>query len=378
MCSLRSPRPWSPPPLRAVLFAVAALVAMPARANPDISIGGVAQPEAQWQQQDPSVTIANPRNSGFALHHARLIAAGSIKGWNVLWDARVEMEMVPAFQLLDAFLAGTGELPRKGFLRVIFGQQFAPFSRQTMLPLHTLQMVDYAQLTQLAPGRQLGVSATLAMPGIPWVQLSGGVFNGKGINIVENLDQNFEYVGRLAFRPIGERAPLMESALGPNQLSVAGDISYTKQKLGDFNQNTLLAGADVFFCMFGFSAYAEYLWGNITYSTGAPKQPYHEQGFNVQAGYLLPIPGVLWRRFEVTARYEAVAPNQTVPITGPGDPTQARDAFVAGINYYHRAHNLKLMLNYTHNMQLDTVDPSGRPATYKNDSLVAQLTYRLE
>jgi hypothetical protein len=361
-----------------ILVAVLAFVPLSARASPDVYVGGVAQPQGQWQQQDDSVKITNPRNSGFALHHARLIAAGRIKGWSVVWDARVEMEMVPAFQLLDAWLAGTRELPLGGYLRVIFGQQFAPFSRQTMLPLHTLQMTEYAQLTQLAPGRQLGLSLNLALPVAPWVQLSGGLFNGKGINIVENLDQNLEYVGRLAFKPIGTRAAEMESAFGPNQVSVAGDISWTKQKLGDFNQYTLLLGADAFFCMFGLSVYAEYLWGNITYSAGAPKQNYHEQGFNAQTGYLLPIPGILWRRFEVTARWEAVAPNQTVPITGPGDPTQARDAFIAGLNYYHRQHNLKLMLNYTHNMQLDTVDATGRPATYKNDSFVVQLTYRLE
>jgi hypothetical protein len=362
----------------ALIAAALLFVPLAARASPDVYIGGVAQPEAQWQQQDPSVTITNPRNSGFALHHARLIAAGSIKGWNVKWEARVEMEMVPAFQLLDAYLAATKELIRDGYVRVIFGQQFAPFSRQTMLPLHTLQMVDYAQLTTLAPGRQLGVTVNLALPVIPWVQVSAGLFNGKGINIVENLDQNLEYVGRLAFKPIGARVPDQESALGPNQVSVAGDVSYSKQAFGDYNQSSLLVGADAFFCMFGLSAYAEYLWGNITYTAGAPKQNYHEQGFNAQAGYLLPIPGRLWRRFEVTARYEAVAPNQTVPITGPGDPTQARDAFVAGINYYHRGHNLKLMLNYTHNMQLDAVDATGRPATYKNDSLVLQLSYRLE
>jgi hypothetical protein len=368
------------PARRVLSILVAALTFTPlsARAAPDVYLGGTAQPEGQWQQQDPSVTITNPRNSGFALHHARLVAAGSIKGWNVQWDARVEMEMVPAFQLLDAWASGTKELPRAGYLRVVFGQHFAPFSRQTMLPIHTLQMVDPAQLTALTPGRQLGLSLNLALPVVPWVQVSAGLYNGKGINIVENLDQNLEYVGRLEFKPIGPRVAAIESALGPDTVSVAGDISWSKQKLGDFNQNSLLLGADAFFSMFGFSVYAEYLWGNITYSAGAPKQNYHEQGFNAQAGYLLPIPGVLWRRFEVTTRFEAVAPNQTVPITGPGDPTQARDAFVAGLNYYHRKHNLKLMMNYTHNMQIDAVDAAGRPATYKNDSLVVQLTYRLE
>jgi hypothetical protein len=365
--------------LRAVtLLAVLCSPAAALAKDYEIYVGGLAQPQLRWEQEDPNVTETNPRNSGFALHRARLIAAGALHGWSILWEARVEAEMVPSFQLLDAWLSGSGELVRGGHWRIMAGQQFAPFSRQTILPAHTLQMNDFAQLVSLTPGRQLGLTATLALPFVPSVQITGGIFNGKGINIVENLDQNLMYVGRLAYRPIGERAPLMESALGPDAVWIAADVSYTKKKAGDFNEFDLLVGADAFFSWKGLSAYAEYLWGNITYSAGAPKQAYHEQGFNAQAGYLLPIPGRLYRRFEVAFRFEAVAPNQTVPITGPGDPTQARAAYVAGINYFHRGHNLKLQLNYTHNQELDDLDVAGRKASYDNDSVVVQLTWRLE
>ncbi len=344
----------------------------------DLSLGGLAQPQLRWEQQDPNVTPTNPLNSGFALHRARLIAAGSLRGYSILWQARIEAEMVPSFQLLDAWLSASNDLPGRGYWRITAGQQFAPFSRQTILPANTLQMNDYAQLVALTPGRQLGLTATLAVPYVPSIQISAGVFNGKGVNVVENLDQNLMYVGRIAYRPIGERAPLLESALGPDAVWVAGDASYAKKSQGDFNEFDLLLGADAFFSWKGLSAYAEYFWGSITYSAGAPKQNYHEQGFNSQAGYLLPIPGRLYRRFEVAFRFEAVAPNQTVPITGPGDPTQARASYVAGINYFHRGHNLKLQLNYSHNQELDAVDVAGRKASYDNDSVVVQLTYRLE
>ncbi|HEX8953128.1 MAG TPA: porin [Polyangia bacterium] len=344
----------------------------------EVYLGGLAQPQLKWEQQDPTVTETNPRNSGFALHRARLIAAGSLRGYSILWEARIEAEMVPSFQLLDAWLSASGELTARGHWRIMAGQQFAPFSRQTILPAHTLQMNDYAQLVSLTPGRQLGLTATLALPVVPSIQVTAGLFNGKGTNIVENLDQNFMYVGRVAWRPIGERAPLMESALGPDAVWVAADVAYTKKKQGDFNEFDLLVGADAFFSWKGISAYVEYLWGNITYTAGAPKQNYHEQGFNAQAGYLLPIPGRLFRRFEVAFRFEAVAPNQTVPITGPGDPTQARASYIAGINYFHREHNLKLQLNYSHNQELDEIDVAGRKASYDNDSVVLQLTWRLE
>jgi hypothetical protein len=359
------------------LATVSSLLPSLARAAPDLYLGGIAQPQLRWEQQDPSVNETNPRNSGFALHRARLIAAGSYR-YKVLWEGRVEAEMVPTFQLLDAWLSASGDLIGRGYLRFTAGQQFAPFSRQTILPAHTLQMVDYAQLVALTPGRQLGLSGTLAVPFAPWLQISGGIFNGKGINIVENLDSNLMYVGRLAFRPIGERAPLIESALGPDAVWIAGDVSYTKKKQGDFDEMDLLLGADAFVSLKGFSAYVEYLWGSVTYSKGAPKQSYHEQGFNAQAGYLLPIPGYFWRRFEASFRFEAVAPNQTVPITGPGDPTQARASYIAGLGYYHRGHNLKVQVNYSHNQELDDRDAAGRKASYDNDSLILQLTYRLE
>ncbi|MCU1276597.1 MAG: Phosphate-selective porin [bacterium] len=363
---------------RAAILGCCLLPAAASAREWDVSLGGLAQPQLRWEQQDPNVTETNPRNSGFALHRARLIAAGSVRGYSILWEARVEMEMVPSFQLLDAWLSGSADLPGRGHWRITAGQHFAPFSRQTILPANTLQMNEFAQLVSLTPGRQLGVSATLEVPYAPSVMLSAGIFNGKGINIVENLDQNLMYVGRIAYRPIGQRAPLLESALGPDAVWVAADVSYTKKRQGDFNEFDLLLGADAFFSWKGLSAYVEYLWGNITYSAGAPKQSFHEQGFNAQAGYLLPIPGRLFRRFEVAFRFEAVAPNQTVPITGPGDPTQARAAYVAGINYFHRGHNLKLQLNYSHNQELDDIDVAGRKASYDNDSVVLQLTYRLE
>jgi hypothetical protein len=364
--------------LRSIPLAAITLLPVAARAAPEVYLGGLAQPQLKWEQQDTSVKVTNPRNSGFALHRARLFAGGWMRGLSILWKAYIEAEMVPTFQLLDAWLSGSADLPRGGFWTITAGQQFTPFSRQTILPAHTLQMVDYAQLVQLTPGRQLGVSGVLAIPYAPWLQVSAGVFNGKGINIVENLDQNLMYVGRLAFRPIGARAPLLESALGPDAVWIAGDVSYAKKNQGDFNEFDLLVGADGFVSMKGFSAYVEYFWGQIRYSTGAPKQNYHEQGFNAQAGYLLPIPGWLYRRFEVTFRFEAVAPNQSAPLTGAGDPTQARASYIGGLNYYHRGHNLKVQLNYSHNQELDDVDAAGRKASYDNDSLILQLTYRLE
>jgi hypothetical protein len=365
---------------RALALALTSIIALTSTAHAEGSLyaGGIAQPEAMWVQTQDNSKITNPQQSGFVLNHARGYAMGKYRGRYLYWEARIEAEFVPSFTLLDAYAAVSGELPKQGYWKITAGQHFVPFSRQTSLSVGDLQFTNYAQLVSLTPGRQLGATATLAIPYAPWLQAQVGMYNGKGINIIQNIDNNFEYVGRLAFRPIGPRAPLIESALGPDAVWVAVDFSYNRQNFGTYNQYQWLVGADAALSMKGFSFYGEYLWGHTTYSANAPKQKFHEQGINLQAGYLLPIPGFLYRRLEVAFRFEAVAPNQTVPITGPGDPTQARASYVAGVSYYHRGHNLKLQLNYFHNQELDDKTPDGRDATYRNDSVVLSMTYRLE
>ena len=367
-------RPW----LDCLSVAVAVVVVgSNASALPDVELGGLAQPQLKWEQQDPDVKPVVTRSSGFALKRARLIALGRMTTKSVKWEARLEGEMIPSFQLLDAYLAATVETAGDGMVRISFGQQWTPFSRQANTLVGDLQMADLAQFQSLVPNRQLGLLATLIVPYAPWLQISFGVYNGKGVNVIENLDSNFMYVGRVALRPMGARAPIIEGALGPTAIWLAGHFAYNTKNLGDYSETSVQAGADFFASYRGFSTYVEYYWGQYTYPSTAPKQPYKQQGFNAQAGYLLPIPGRLFRRFELTFRFEAVAPNQTVPITGPGDPTQARMSIVPGINYYHRGHDLKLQLNYLHNEELDDRDAAGKIASYKNDSVVFQLVYRL-
>ncbi len=361
------------PALVALILAAAA----PARAQ-NVGVGGVVQPQVRWQQQDDSAKVINPQESGFVIRRTRAWLFGDI-AWNkVKFEARVEAELMPQFQLLDAYVAASADLPGGGRWRIGLGQQFAPFSRQTVMPAAEFQMVEPALLTNFTPGRQIGITALLSVPYAPWIELSGGAFDGEGVDVVENIDSNFMYVGRLAFRPIGPRARTTESALGEDQLVVAGDVSYNVRNLGDYDETTLLAGADAFFSKWGLSAYGEFLWGQVTYPASSPKQNYKLRGINAQAGYLLPIPGVLFRRLEVAARYEEIQPNTVLQIEGPGDPNQHRASVVGEINYYHRGHSLKVQLAWSHNLELQKVDRNGNRAEYANDTLVLMVTGRLE
>jgi hypothetical protein len=336
------------------------------------------QPQLNWQQQDGNVTVAQPRQSGFALRRAR---AGFRGHWATRWVTlfgAVEAEMTPQFSLLDAFIGAMGDLPGHGFWQVEIGQTFAPFDRQSTTLAWKFQMVDQAALVQLSPQRQIGGTVTFGVPYAPWLQLTGGVYNGEGINVLENVDDKVMWVARLAFRPLGYRVPFSESAFGPTQVYLAGYFLHNVRDRGDYDETNISAGGDAFFAWNGLSGYASYLWGQFEYPAGAPKQNYDYHGATLQAGYLLPLPGRWFRKFEVAFRFEAIAPNRVVPLESAGDATQARASYIAGISYYHREHWIKVQANYYHNQELDDRDRNGLPATYENDAIYLQLTYRLE
>jgi hypothetical protein len=355
---------------------------------PDVRLTGFVQPGFEFIHADPATQTDA---QGFSLGHARALGIGEGKMGSVTFDLRLEVEGSPQFSLFDAYVAARGALQGDGSWRIVAGQHKAPFSRQILVWEPDLQMLGRhpdgtisgkAWLTELAPGHQLGVTGTIHVPFAPWIELSAGAYNGKGRNHVENVDKNFMYVGRLALRPIGPNAPLVESGLGDNQVSIAVDASYNVQNLGDYNQTDLLFGADAFGCWRGLSGYGEFLWGSTQYTSNTPMPPpvknYHSLGYNAQLGYLLPFPGRLFRRFEIVGRFEGILRNDSIPIAGPGDPNQTHYAVVAGINYFQRGHSLKGQFNYQHYILTDDTGrgAAGKAAQY--DAVFIQLTYKLE
>jgi hypothetical protein len=367
------------PRMRIAFVAVLATLACAgaAHAQPFLGFGGYFQPSYTWQQQDDQTKPQVIHQGGFSIFHARPYIVGGWKTGAVTFEVRTEAELFPQFQLLDAYVGMHADLPGRGFVRLVFGQHFAPFSRQTMLSATDFQIALPAELISLAPGRQIGFSAQLNLPYAPWAEITAGVFNGEGVDVLENVDSNYMFVGRLAFKPLGTYARPIESALGPTTVSVAGDVSWNVRNQGDYDERTLLVGADAFASWRGISAYAEYLFGNVTY-TKPTQANYHKQGLNIQAGYLLPIPGRLYRRFEIAGRFEEIQPNDNIFIEGAGDPNQVRASWVAAINYYHRGHWLKAQLAYYHNVELQQLDRNGNNAVYDNDKVLLIVTGRLE
>jgi hypothetical protein len=357
----------------------AAAFAQPAPpAETEVHVGGYLQPQVQMRQNDD---VAQFDEDGFRLRRTRLLLGAERETDEATLSLALEAELTSPVGLLDAYVSARRDLPRNGRLRIDLGQVKAPFSRQTLVSDSDLQLPEKARLTALAPDRQLGVRAIVNPPAAPWVELSGGVFNGDGRNVVDNIDEHFMFVGRVAVRPIGPTARLVESGMGQDAVSVAFSAARNLRDLGGFSEKALLLGVDAFVSLQGASATAEYLWARYRFPEGAPAMNYKAQGLNLQAGYLLPVPGRLYRRFELAARYEEVDPrypNDVFGIIGPDDEFQSERSVVGAASYYHDEHDLKLQLSFAHNIEVEDRDRTGGDATYANDTLLLQATLRLE
>jgi phosphate-selective porin len=365
------------PALPAVLLSALTLASATSSASaeeltlPKVDVGFYVQP--QLKSVENSV-VANDED-GFGVRRFRLMfsAERPLACWKIA--LRSEIEVFPNFTAQDGYLQLSGPTTF-GSLSFNLGQFKAPFSRQTLVSDSRLQLVEKAQITTLTPDRQVGFSATA---NLPYAEVSLGVFNGEGKNVVDNQDENFEYVGRLTLRAFGGDKPLklMESAFQGTQLEVSGSIAHNRRFKDTGDQIVDSYGVDGYAAYEGASLAAEYVLVKTDFEAGAVSStPFDANGFYVQAGYLLPLPGDLWRRFEVAARLEEVDRNDTVPIQQPGNAEQSQRYYTLGVSYYHWQHDLKVQLQASHIEEIEDRTAANQDANYDNDTVLLQVTYR--
>jgi hypothetical protein len=335
---------------------------------PPVDVGFYLQPQAKTVQNS---AVANDED-GFSVRRFRLLfsAERPVGCWTLA--LRGEVEVIPSFTAQDAYLVLSGPTVF-GALAFNVGQFKAPFSRQTLVSDSRLQLVEKAQITTIAPDRQVGVSATATLP---YAELSLGVFNGEGKNVVDNQDENFEYVGRVTVRPLDEHARLMESAFQGTQLEISASAAHNRRYKPTGDQTVNYFGVDGFAAYEGASLAAEYLLAKTSYEKGAVDTAFDANGFYVQAGYLLPLPAWAWRRFELAARLEEIDRNDKVPIQQAGSPDQSQRYYTVGASYYHAGHDLKVQLEASHIVEIEDLTGNKQPASYDNDTVLLQVTYR--
>jgi hypothetical protein len=180
----------------------------------------------------------------------------------------------------------------------------------------------------------------------------------------------------LTFRPIGKPGTLAESAFGDPVAEVSGSVYTNQRDRGDFDEKVKAYSVDAFAAYAGASLAFEYTQIDTSYTSGAPAMPFTANGFYVQGGYLLPLPGWAYRRFELAARVEEIDRNDQVPIQQPGNAEQSLRYYTLGASYYHAKHDLKLQVQASHIEEIEDETGAGADAVFDNDTLLVQITYR--
>jgi hypothetical protein len=80
------------------------------------------------------------------------------------------------------------------------GQYKAPFSREYLMSITTLETPNRARMENLGPKRDLGVMGEFELG--QDLKISAGVFNGEGQNASFNRDSTVMFVGRITARPL--------------------------------------------------------------------------------------------------------------------------------------------------------------------------------
>ena len=61
-----------------------------------------------------------------------------------------------------------------------------------------------------------------------------------------------------------------------------------------------------------------------------------------------------------------------------GDPNQSLRYFTGAISWYQHDHALKLQVSASHIVEIEDRDAGGNDASYANDTLLVQATFRIE
>ncbi len=350
-----------------------------------VQVGGYLQPQFRMRQDSP----AQADQDGFRFARARLIARGETRAGNLELSASIEAELQPQFSLADAyvtvartFVASGGKKALPGKLSLDVGQMRVPISRQNMLSDSRLSFVDKAQLATIAPDRDLGARFTFAPPMLP-MRLIGGVFDGDGRNQVENINQSYLYAARLEISPLGRDNALAESAFHGRLLSLGVSYGHNKLTAGNGHELVTTYGVDASAALFGLSMSYEYLMVEHVFEGSDPTmlmQDFRANGWAAQLAYLLPVKlaPLKQARIEIAARVEEIDRNDTIPIPQLGDPNQSVRELTGVVSYYLRMHSLKAQLAASHFIELEDRTVIGGLASYANDQLMLQVTYRLE
>jgi phosphate-selective porin OprO/OprP len=315
----------------------------PPAAKPTLTIGGLIQGQFEDGDRGDSRFPATGTDR-FLLRRARLNATGTFPED---FDYRLEFDLAGSLSATTGLRAqltdGYVNWNHYAFANVRAGQFKTPFGFEQLYGDPRLLTAERSLANdRLTLNRQLGVQV--------WgsfldkrLTYAVGTFNGNGVNNNSNDNSKFLYAGRVTATPwkttdgswsLGGNAFTSEdTALALPDLSLDSTPA-TADKDGLFTGKRHGYGVDSQIETGPFSLWVEYLKVRFEPTDARPAAQFDSDGGYVQAALFL-VP----KKLQVVLKYETFDPRRGFS----GDDVST---VTAGLNYYVRNHDVKLLLDY--------------------------------
>ena len=184
------------------------------------------------------------------------------------------------------------------------------------------------------------------------IRYTAGLFNGNNVNIGTNDDDNFMYAGRL-------EGTVVKTDVADQPLNwdvavngvISHDTSVSRSRMGfagnTFSGERRAAGIDTQVTWGRFGLYGELLFVNFQPDPGVAAST----DFDAIGGYVAGTFDILPKKLQAVLKYETADTEGVGTIDG--------DVYTAGLTYFVRGNNIKLMANYLYG-EPDAADSAGR------------------
>jgi phosphate-selective porin OprO and OprP len=286
----------------------------PINASKKFQLGGYTQ--IRYQAIDEPGKI-----DGFDIRRARLDLKGTISPY---WGYRLQADFANSPKLIDGYI----ELKVNDYFNLLAGQAKIPISVENMMQTNNIEMIEFSQVVTNLVARKgdvigdqngadigLQVSGTIVkINGKSFFDYKAGIFNGSGINIIADKNENKDLAGRLIVHPL------------PG-LDLAGEYYNGFANIQDtINQARNRFGFDLNFNWKNLIVRSEYIHGTDA--------NVNKEGYYLQAGYFF-----FKKKILLLAKFDYFKPDIS-------KTNNNSNWYVLGANYNFNA-NTRLQVNYT-------------------------------
>ena len=302
---------------------ISKIKSFPLSAGKKITLAGYTQ--VRYQALEEAGRI-----DGFDIRRARLDVKGIISPY---WGYRVQFDLAGTPKLIDTYI----ELKLHDYLNFTVGQAKIPFSLENLASSNKLELIERSQVVEALTGRGRDVGGNqngrdigiqvggtiLKLKDRPVVDYRVGVYNGSGINVVDNNERK-DYAARLILHPL-------------TGLDISGALYYGSRFVPEVRTGTVVTtpsksvdrnryGFDLSYDLKNLSVRSEYIHGT--------DDLIDREGHYVQGGYYF-----FQKKFQLIAKYDFYDADLAI-----GD--NAAIWYVLGANYNFNTAT-RLQFNYT-------------------------------